>query len=241
VFSYGIVLWEIAHRQIPYSGSSLPIIRQCVMEGQRLPIEESVPEAFGKLVEMCWDKTPQSRPSFLKIIDYIESNMPTSNALASSPSSSSPSSPSPSLSSSSSTSSSNLISSEKTQDVAHLHLKTPVKEWKVDDVCEWLRQLKVFHEYIPNFQNNHVDGEMLGDINDEDVKSMISKHMHAKKFMKELEALKECERKVQEELAEKEKKINEEKKKKDEAIALEEKKKKEEEEAREKEKKKPRN
>lgn len=67
-----------------------------------------------------------------------------------------------------------------------------VKDWSVEDVSDWLRHLDL-GEYIPRFKENHVDGQVLLVIQENDLKDEF--HMnsfgHRKNFMKAVENLRE--------------------------------------------------
>jgi len=76
VYSYAIVLWEIATRQKPYEDSSDVIIKINVTSGERLPIPDTVPQQFAQLITQCWDHDPKKRPDFSDIIHYISLNHP---------------------------------------------------------------------------------------------------------------------------------------------------------------------
>ena len=74
VFSYGIILWEIATRDPPYLGiDGAEVSRKVVNEDYRPIIPRSLrcPKPFQDLMERCWDREPSNRPTFDSVIDEL--------------------------------------------------------------------------------------------------------------------------------------------------------------------------
>ena len=74
VFSYGIILWEIATRDPPYYGIdgtevSLKVVREDMRPTISRP--DQYPRPFLDLMEKCWDREPNNRPTFDVIIDEL--------------------------------------------------------------------------------------------------------------------------------------------------------------------------
>ncbi|KAJ5071909.1 f-box only protein [Anaeramoeba ignava] len=72
IFSFGMILWEIYHRQQPFSGLTFNqinalLISQKNIEEKRPKIKEDCPSNLKKLIEECWAEIPTERPSFKKI------------------------------------------------------------------------------------------------------------------------------------------------------------------------------
>ena len=64
VYSFGIVLWEIASRLEPTSGRSPKQIREDTLSGARMPLNRREwPSRLCDLIEMCWAHEPSSRPT----------------------------------------------------------------------------------------------------------------------------------------------------------------------------------
>ena len=68
VFSFGMVLYEIFARKIPYDDLlTNPLVGTAVLEGKRPPIPATVPSFLCPLLKACW-KEPNQRPHFESII-----------------------------------------------------------------------------------------------------------------------------------------------------------------------------
>eukprot|EP00741_Cyanophora_paradoxa_P013645 tig00020704_g13174.t1 len=73
VFSFGICLWEVVSRDLPYAGlNALQIAYGVVEKNLRPPIPASCPPKFAELIKACWDGKPEARPSFADIIAKLE-------------------------------------------------------------------------------------------------------------------------------------------------------------------------
>ena len=73
VFSYGVILWELLTKECPYDGMT-PI--QCAIavlkNGKRPKIPEWCPPAFRSLMEWCFRREPNGRPTFSQIIAALD-------------------------------------------------------------------------------------------------------------------------------------------------------------------------
>ena len=68
VWSYGIVLWEIATlAEQPYQGLSNDEVVSHVKSGRHPTLPESCSNDLGSLMLKCWQVDPKSRPTFLEI------------------------------------------------------------------------------------------------------------------------------------------------------------------------------
>ncbi|XP_040198281.1 insulin-like growth factor 1 receptor [Rana temporaria] len=73
VWSFGVVLWEIATlAEQPYHGMSNEQVLRFVMEGGLLEKPDNCPDMLFELMRMCWQYNPKMRPSFLEIISSIK-------------------------------------------------------------------------------------------------------------------------------------------------------------------------
>lgn len=76
VWSFGVVLWEIATlAEQPYQGLSNEQVLRFVMEGGLLDKPDNCPDMLFELMRMCWQYNPKMRPSFLEIIGSIKDEM----------------------------------------------------------------------------------------------------------------------------------------------------------------------
>ncbi|CAD8210835.1 unnamed protein product [Paramecium pentaurelia] len=73
VFSFGIILWEIAAREPPYRNiTGLQVSLDVLNNDFRPTIPKKTPEVFTRLTKRCWDRDPEKRPSFKEIIKELE-------------------------------------------------------------------------------------------------------------------------------------------------------------------------
>jgi hypothetical protein len=61
VYSLAIVLWEIAAREIPYTGADAATIKDSVKTGERETIPEDCYQELSQIITACWETKPQSR------------------------------------------------------------------------------------------------------------------------------------------------------------------------------------
>jgi Protein tyrosine and serine/threonine kinase len=68
VFSFGILLWELVARKLPYFGMQpMQVGLAVVQRGLRPTIPPTCPAPLAKLMQACWDNSPNRRPSFEQI------------------------------------------------------------------------------------------------------------------------------------------------------------------------------
>ncbi|XP_015231748.1 PREDICTED: mitogen-activated protein kinase kinase kinase MLT-like isoform X1 [Cyprinodon variegatus] len=73
-FSYGVVLWEMLTREIPFKGlEGLQVAWLVVEKNERLTIPSSCPASFAELMRKCWSAEPKERPMFKQILGTLES------------------------------------------------------------------------------------------------------------------------------------------------------------------------
>ena len=76
VYSFGILIFEICSRQIPYFGMNQQQIQFYVTVKKGRPdinlIEKNVPIGLVNLMIKCWDQNYNNRPSFSRIIEFLK-------------------------------------------------------------------------------------------------------------------------------------------------------------------------
>lgn len=84
VFSFGIVMWEIAARACPHRTWLAELSKEAkggtvtaesvitaVKQGRRLPIPNGVPTRWAALMSECWDVDPGKRPSMDAVVERL--------------------------------------------------------------------------------------------------------------------------------------------------------------------------
>lgn len=72
VWSYGVVLWEMATlASQPYQGLSNDQVLRYVIDGGIMEAPENCPEKLYKLMRHCWKHKPSDRPTFLELCTYL--------------------------------------------------------------------------------------------------------------------------------------------------------------------------
>ncbi|XP_059688365.1 insulin receptor-related protein [Gavia stellata] len=76
VWSFGVVLWEIATlAEQPYQGMSNEQVLRFVMDNGVLERPENCPEKLHELMCLCWQQNPRQRPSFIQLLENIKDHM----------------------------------------------------------------------------------------------------------------------------------------------------------------------
>lgn len=73
VYSFGVCLWEMCCREIPFD--KMPpakIIIGVATEGMKLPLPSSFPNEFKEVFAQCTSSDPPSRPEFTELLEQIE-------------------------------------------------------------------------------------------------------------------------------------------------------------------------
>lgn len=63
IFAYGVILWEIASRKIPFDGYAEGRIIGFIVQGDREDIPENCPKPYASVIERCWQHKPENRPT----------------------------------------------------------------------------------------------------------------------------------------------------------------------------------
>ncbi|XP_061577898.1 insulin-like growth factor 1a receptor [Cololabis saira] len=76
VWSFGVVLWEIATlAEQPYQGMSNEQVLRFVMEGGLLDKPDNCPDMLFELMRMCWQYNPKMRPTFQEIMSSMKDEL----------------------------------------------------------------------------------------------------------------------------------------------------------------------
>lgn len=76
VYSYGIVLWEITAKAVPYRDLDSPqIIARVLNSDYRPTIPEGTSPEIACLIRQCWDRNPNMRPSFADIVSRFKNGL----------------------------------------------------------------------------------------------------------------------------------------------------------------------
>ena len=78
VFAYSIILYELITNNKPWSDKKNLTkfnLFKYVQQGERPTIHDrEIPEDYVELIERCWDKEPENRPSFIRIVKGFMDN-----------------------------------------------------------------------------------------------------------------------------------------------------------------------
>lgn len=68
IYSFGVVLWELASGEEPFTSVSLEALREMVVEQQLRPeIPPGTEEELSQMIKACWNANPERRPGFSKL------------------------------------------------------------------------------------------------------------------------------------------------------------------------------
>lgn len=71
VYSFGVCLWELLTRDIPFAALTPLQAAYSVAEGQRPSIPDSIPSDIQNIFSACWDQDPSIRPTFSKLVHSL--------------------------------------------------------------------------------------------------------------------------------------------------------------------------
>ncbi|XP_062515610.1 dual specificity protein kinase shkC-like [Corticium candelabrum] len=82
VYSFGIVMWEIWTRQLPFQQYRFAYeVRDAVASGERPQIPDMCPQGYSRLMQQCWSAQPNQRSTFSHILKSLKTaqNLPIGN------------------------------------------------------------------------------------------------------------------------------------------------------------------
>ncbi|GMH09904.1 hypothetical protein Nepgr_011745 [Nepenthes gracilis] len=72
VYSYGVILWELATLQPPWSNlNPAQVVAAVGFKGKRLEIPRDINPQVAAIIEACWANEPWKRPSFASIMESL--------------------------------------------------------------------------------------------------------------------------------------------------------------------------
>ncbi|PKA65827.1 Serine/threonine-protein kinase HT1 [Apostasia shenzhenica] len=73
VYSFGIVLWELITRMVPFQNmTAVQAAFAVVNKGARPIIPSDCPPLIGEIMTRCWDADPDARPPFNHVVKMLE-------------------------------------------------------------------------------------------------------------------------------------------------------------------------
>lgn len=73
IYSFGVILWELATHKIPWEHlNAMQVIGAVGFMNQRLDIPEDVDSRWASIIESCWHSDPQSRPTFQELLEKLK-------------------------------------------------------------------------------------------------------------------------------------------------------------------------
>jgi Protein tyrosine and serine/threonine kinase len=68
VYAFGMMLWELVTREIPFHPTPIDLVKSVVFDGERPEIPEHTPQCYAELIRRCWAQEPRVRPCFDEVI-----------------------------------------------------------------------------------------------------------------------------------------------------------------------------
>ena len=86
VYSFGVILWELATMMIPWKGlNPMQVVGAVGFQNKRLEIPDNVNPAVAQIIRDCWQMEPHLRPSFAQLMSRLSRLQHLVAGIASSP------------------------------------------------------------------------------------------------------------------------------------------------------------
>ena len=86
IYAYGMILWELATRKLPFYEADPKAIRGLIKDGDTPEIPTETPKNFASVIKQCWNMNRNKRPSIATILNLLDDKRapethPSSNVL----------------------------------------------------------------------------------------------------------------------------------------------------------------
>ncbi|KAL3586830.1 hypothetical protein D5086_013697 [Populus alba] len=72
IYSFGVILWELATCQIPWKGlNPMQVVGAVGFQNRHLEIPEDIDPAIAQIIRDCWQLEPNLRPTFAELISRL--------------------------------------------------------------------------------------------------------------------------------------------------------------------------
>lgn len=72
MYAFGMVLWEIAARKEPFAEYDANRVMVFIFQGETEDIPKDCPKPYASLIESCWEKKPEERPTAAKALELLQ-------------------------------------------------------------------------------------------------------------------------------------------------------------------------